>query len=518
VTLSRSRDLIQYALGLPQFLRNPVTVENAEKALKKRLENRRKNFLKVLASCVYSNPDSPYHRLLKHSGFSFDDIEKRVCAKGIENTLLALREADVFIRLEEFKAQKPVTRDMFYLFTRESDFNNQSASRPGLRGRTSGTRSKGTRVFYNWDFLTQEAQNECFMYHAHDVLQSPVALWYPFHLSIAGIHNILLNLKHSHSPERWFTQTRHKEMPAVFKYVFVAACAQNRGLKVPAAEHAPMDDSYSVSRWLAETCNNHSSAVLRTFTSSAVRAVETALENGLDISGSTIFTGGEPLTQRHSEFMKSAGVSVYTRYISTETGLIAGPCSSPACADDVHLYTDRLALIRDPEDGSFLYTTLLPSSGKILLNTSIGDTGDINHYDCGCPLGRIGFHIHLSGVSSTDKLTMGGMSVFIDELDSAVSGMISSLGGSPAHYQFRQHTDPDTDLRMMSIVVDPAVQGIDESAFIPEVLKRLRSINLRVEMASDIWEQARSMRLVREKPQITKGQKQLLLVNDGPTP
>ena len=514
MTLAQSRDLIQYALGLPQFLKNPVTVGNAKQALKKRLENRRKNFLAVLASCVYSDAGSPYHRLLRHSGFSFDDIEKRVCATGIEDTLLELREAGVFVRLEEFKAQKPVTRDSFYLFTRESDFNNQAASRPGLRGRTSGTRSKGTRVFYNWDFLTQEAQNECFMYHAHDVLQSPVALWYPFHLSIAGIHNVLLNLKHSHSPDRWFTQTRHKEMPAVFKYVYVAACAENRGLKVPVAEHAPMDSSYSVSQWLAETIKNSGSAVLRTFTSSAVRAVETALENGLDISGSTIFTGGEPLTQRHAEFMKSAGVSVFPRYISTETGLIAGPCSCPGCVDDVHLYTDRLALIRDPEDGSFLYTTLLPSSGKILLNTSIGDTGNIDHYDCGCSLGRIGFHTHLSGVSSTDKLTMGGMSVFIDELDSAVSDMISSLGGSPVHYQFRQHTDPPTGLMMMSIVVDPAVKGIDETTFIPEVLKRLRRINLRVEMASDIWKQARSMRLVREKPRITKGQKQLLLIND----
>ena len=147
MTLAQSRDLIHYALGLPQFLKNPVTVENAKQALKKRLENRRKNFLKVLTSCVYSNAGSPYYRLLTHSGFSFDDIEKRVNATGIEDTLLALREAGVFVRLDEFKTQKPVTRDSFYLFTRESDFNNPAASRPGLRGRTSGTRSKGTRVF-----------------------------------------------------------------------------------------------------------------------------------------------------------------------------------------------------------------------------------------------------------------------------------------------------------------------------------------------------------------------------------
>jgi phenylacetate-coenzyme A ligase PaaK-like adenylate-forming protein len=254
--------------------------------------------------------------------------------------------------------------------------------------------------------------------------------------------------------------------------------------------------------------------VLRTFTSSAVRVVQAALKGGLDISGCTIFTGGEPLTEERYRFIKSAAVNVFPRYVATETGLIAGPCSRSRSADDMHVYLDRLAVIPGSADDSLLFTTLLPSTGKILLNTALGDSGHLERRSCGCPLGELGMDLHVSGVSSAAKLTGEGMSVMVRELDQIVGAIVSACGGCPDDYQFWQATHPETGLSELTVVVDPALEGLDEDSFTTTVLTRLRQGNPRERLASELWRQSDMFNLVRRPPKVSDGRKQLLLIEN----
>jgi phenylacetate-coenzyme A ligase PaaK-like adenylate-forming protein len=212
--------------------------------------------------------------------------------------------------------------------------------------------------------------------------------------------------------------------------------------------------------------------------------------------------------------MQSAGVEALPRYVSTETGLIAGPCARPAAPDDMHVYLDRLAVIPGEADGSLLFTTLLPSTGKILLNTSIGDSGRLERRDCGCPLGRLGLDLHVSSVRSTTRLTGEGMSVLIRELDQIVGDLVSACGGCPDDYQFRETADEKTGLSRLTVVVDPVLDRLDEGAFIATVLQKLHKTTPRGRLAAQLWRQSETLHLVRGRPQLTAGRKQLLLVTD----
>ena len=502
------------ALDLTGFLRNPATPASATTAILERLENRERNFLQLLGSAVYNDEDSPYRRLIENARWSFKRLREHVHAHGIERTLQELRDAGVYLDLEEFKSQKPVSRGGLEFSPAETDFDNRLAPRRGLFGKTSGTRSKGTRVAYDWSFISQESDNECLLYQAHGVLNSPVALWYPIHSSLAGIHNVIMNLKHHHPPAQWFSHTKIQTAKDLLMVGCAAVCARTAGLSLPWPETVGAGDAYKVAAWLAETRQKEGTAVLRTFTSSAVRVVKAALEKDLDISNCTIFTGGEPLTGRRHRFMQAAGVDILPRYVSTETGLIAGPCARPAAPDDMHVYLDRLAVIPGKTDGSLLFTTLLPTTGKVLLNTSLGDSGRLERRDCGCPLGRLGLDLHVSNVRSATKLTGEGMSVLIQELDQIVGGLVAACGGCPDDYQFQEAEDPETGLSRLTVVVHPALEGLDEGTFIATVLRELQRTNPRGRLASQLWRQSETLHLVRGRPRITGGQKQLLLVTD----
>jgi phenylacetate-coenzyme A ligase PaaK-like adenylate-forming protein len=184
--------------------------------------------------------------------------------------------------------------------------------------------------------------------------------------------------------------------------------------------------------------------VVRTFTSSAVRIVQAAIEKGIDITGGIIFTGGEPLTEGRLRFINSAGLNAFPYYAATETGFIAASCGNRIYPDDMHVYTDRYAVIQrhrktaigEHSVNTYLLTSLSSNTGKVLLNTEIGDFGRLNIERCSCLLGNLGMDVHISEVRSYDKLTGEGMTLLGSELDKIVGEMIEKAGGSPDDYQF----------------------------------------------------------------------------------
>jgi hypothetical protein len=504
---------LNLARGLPDFLQNPVIPSQAPQKIRHRLELRDKLFLSLINAAVYKNPSSPYHSLLLQAGCKADDLRQSVHSLGLESTLEKLSDEGVRLSLEEFKGQEPIRRSGLYLGTKESDFDNPLISGSGISGKSSATRSTGTQTNYTWPFIAEEAENECVLYGEHGLLDASLALWYPVHTSIAGIHNILMNLKYHRAPEKWFSHTAERSLKDRLMLAYLGWCAQRQGMRPPNPETATISDSLRVATWMEETRKRNGSAVLRTYTSSAVRAVQAAAKHGRDLSGSAIFVGGEPLSSEHHTFMTSAGIDVIPRYVTTEAGLVGASCTNRKNPDEMHIYRDRLAVIQGPGQRDLLITSILPTTPKLLLNVDLGDEGFLTHRECGCTFGKLGMTTFVSNVRSKLKQTGEGMSVFISDLEKIVGSLINRFGGSPADYQFRKAQGLD-GLERIAVIVSPTVEGIREATFIEHVFNSLRALNLRCRLASDVWRQTSMFVLVRDYPMVTKGQKQLLFVSD----
>jgi hypothetical protein len=144
----------------------------------------------------------------------------------------------------------------------------------------------------------------------------PEAFWYPGLPSISGVHNLLVHLKFRKPPDRWYSQLAASRKSRVVMASLSAACWSLR-MDVPLPRTTPMEDAIEVASWMA----NHRPCCLKAFVSSAIRVVQAAKNAHLDLSGSVMFTGGEPLKPRRRAYIESAGVRVYPRYVATESRL-----------------------------------------------------------------------------------------------------------------------------------------------------------------------------------------------------
>jgi hypothetical protein len=94
--LSDLRMYTRFAWGLRGFLKHILTLDEAKAIVKKRMEGRETNFLRLIRRGIFGCPKSPYLPLLKLAGCELDDIENRVRTRRLEDTLRPLRGADVY--------------------------------------------------------------------------------------------------------------------------------------------------------------------------------------------------------------------------------------------------------------------------------------------------------------------------------------------------------------------------------------------------------------------------------------
>src|SRR4030042_2813920 len=101
----------RFAWGLRGFLKHTLTLEEAKAIIKKRMEEREINFLRLVRKGIFGYPKSPYLPLMKLAQCEMGDIERMVKTKGLEGTLQALCESGVYITFEEFKGREPIVRN-----------------------------------------------------------------------------------------------------------------------------------------------------------------------------------------------------------------------------------------------------------------------------------------------------------------------------------------------------------------------------------------------------------------------
>lgn len=492
--------------------------DEAEQRLRDSLANREANFLRIVERGIYENATSPYLHILRWAGVEFGDVRSLVEKAGLEGALGKLYEAGVFVTIDEIKGRRAIERPGLQIPASRSAFDNPLLT-SHYEAKSSGSRGPRTRVMIDLAMLEHEAAYVHQYLDAFDLWHRPYAVWRPVPPTAAAVKWLMRLEKLGKPLDRWFSQTRHEFRHGQWQFgLFTLATVgigRLAGRRFPAPEHVPADAPSPVTRWLAEVKRHGPPATLDTMVSSAVRVCIDAKELGLDISGTLFRVGGEPLTDAKARIVANAGCRVICFYSITEMSFVGAPCADPEGADDVHLLTDKIAALIRPRlvsGGSvdaLIYTTLLPSSPKLMLNVESGDFAHSSTRDCGCPMGRLGFTHHLREIRSYEKLTSEGVTFMGTELLRILEEVLPRyFGGAPTDYQFME--TEEAGLSRIFIVASPRLGPLDEAAMIDRILATLRAYPGGIAM-TQLWTQGQTLQLLRREPFRTESAKILPL-------
>ncbi len=433
-----------------------------------------------------------------------------VRSRGIEGTLLALRESGVYVSFEEFKGRAPLCRGEVSFPVSPGDFDNPFLSRQ-LLAETGGSTGAGRRIETDLEHLAAISPYLMVAKSIHGALGIPSALWRGPLPDGSGINNILRSACHGHLPDRWFTLSTPGYRPAMrFRAADKVTVLAGRlfGRNVPVPEPLSLDGAGVIARWAGKAIAERGNCLIVTQVSRALRVAAASREEGISLEGAVFMVAGEPLTPGKERGIRASGARLFTTYGLAETGRIGMGCGSPEDGTDVHLMKDGFALIpyerRVPGPGisvpAFNITTLLPSTPKILLNVEVDDYGTLEERSCGCRLGELGFTEHLRGMRSFSKLTGEGVSLVGSEMMKILDeDLPARLGGSPLDYQLAEVEDEGGFTRLR-LLVSPGVGPLDESVVLDTVMECLGRGSDAAGMARAIWNEAHSLQVERAEP------------------
>jgi hypothetical protein len=502
----------RYVLGLPAFLRRPLSPAGCEGVLKNHLAARASSFLQGLERAVFARSRSPYRALFNWAGIGFEDVKRLVRERGVEGALERLHEAGVSVKLEEFKGRKPIERNGRMLPVQAEDFDNPLV-RAQFEGRTGGSRGSSRRLLLDLDLLTHDAACHYLYLAGFDLLDRPLGVWRPVPPDNSGIKKLLLQAKLAKRVDRWFSQTPLQASGGRLKYYLFTrqtlALCHVLGSAQASPEHTPFASEARIAEWLHAQARGGRAAQLDTLACSAVRVCLAARERGLDITGTHFRVGGESLTPAKVRFISEMGSRVVCHYAMSESGPLGMACATPNAIDDVHVLQSKAALIQRA-DGAILATSLLPASPKLMINVETGDSGVLERRTCGCPLGDIGFDLHLHGIRSYEKLTAEGIQFLGSELAALLEEVLpAAFGGSLTDYQLVEQEQQG--LSKVSIVASLRVGALDEAKVVKTALEFLARHSVGHQLMAKFWEEGHTLGVVRREPYTTAAGKILPL-------
>jgi hypothetical protein len=508
----------RFTAALPGYVRQRMSPDEARRRLTDALANREDNFLRVVERGVFGNPASPYLPLLRLAGIELGDIQRLVRADGLETALGRLYDAGFYVALDEVKGRKPIERNGLSLPITAAAFDNPLMT-GHYQGMSSGSRGPRTRVNIDLALLEHEAAYVQQYLDGFGLWQRPYAVWRPVPPVVTAVKWILRLEKLGKPLDRWFSQTRITLGDGHWKFAIftVATVGEGRvlGRPFPSPRHVPTNAPGPVAEWLAEMTRRRTPAVLDTMVSSAVRLCSYAKENGIDISGTLLRMGGEPLTPAKAQLITDTGCRTTCFYSITEMSFVGAPCATPHGLDDVHLLTDKVAAIVRPKSigassvDALIYTTLLPSSPKLLINVESGDFATVTRRECDCPMGRLGFTTHLSEIRSYEKLTSEGVTFLGTELLRLVEEVLpKSFGGAATDYQLVE--TEEAGISRILVIASPRLGPLDETTVVARILDTLSEVPGGSVMVQH-WRQGNTLKLVRREPYHTASAKILPL-------
>jgi len=503
----------RFLLGLPAFLRDRMTSDEAQSIIAQRLAHREENFLTLLRQGVVEHPGSPYRALLAEARCDYGDIARMIADHGLDATLRQLHAAGVHLTFEEFKGRTPIVRNGREIPISADSFANPSQRRYFAVG-SGGTTGPSRRARMDLMAIRGRMPHRVTFRAIHGILDAPVARWQNIPPG-NGLTQALMAIPAGERLDAWFTSSigGADGTSSRFRWATYAAVAFARltGSPVRWPRHLPFDQAERLARWAHSQVRLHGQSVVRGPVSRMVRVAVAAERAGLDLTGVIMTGGGEPPTPAKVASITRSGATFWANYSFSEVGSVGSACLASDDPNDQHFFQDHLALIQSPrmvpgfalEVGAFCYTTLLPTAAKVLINVESDDYGVIEARACGCPWERLGFPIHLRGIRSFTKLTGEGITLVGSDVERVLDEVLPQrFGGSPIDYQLEEIEDA-SGFTQVVLRIAPHLPNIDEAAAVEVMLEALRRIDAGGASASSAWTQAGTLLVRREAPQTT---------------
>ena len=523
------RKYYRFVDGLRKFARARMqpeeAIDMAQSTLRRRIAAREENFLCLAGKGIFGYPRSPYLPLLEARHISFSDLRAWVARDGLEAALERLKEEGVYVSIDEFKGKTPLRRRGVSINLRESMFDNPWLS-AGYEVRSGATRSAGTRIRIDFDYLHQRSLFDAFLLDLHGCLTAPIANWFPIYPGAPGI-NSSLRFDHIGNPvRRWFSQVAEDQVRVNWEKTWgtkaIFALYRHSGGTLAKPEYTALHDAHRVAQWAAEALEENPNCIIYTFAASAVRVCSAAADLNLSLKGAKFLVTGEPLTRQKKREIESAGAAAIPVYGISEAGVIAAGCDRPhEQSDHCHLYKDTMAVVSHRQEApnfdirvsAFLFTTVLYESPKLLLNVGMGDFGDIAAGDCSCRFGETGFDVTLGNIRSYEKLTGEGVTfVDTDFVRILERDLPQSFGGRSTDYQLMEEED-ERGFTRLHLLVSPGVGKVNEAAVLEKFMGLLRQSEASPESWAqsgvEMWRQSGMVRIRREEPVSTASGKVL---------
>lgn len=503
----------KFLIGLPRFLRETLSLDQATEIVLARLRNRDRNFLGLAEQSVYGNPKSPYLAMLRLARCELGDLHRLVASDGLDGALSKLRAAGVYVTFEEFKGLAPIVRDGHEIPADSEHFDNPRVTEYHSIS-TGGSTGRSRRVLMDLDHLRARLPLVRLGEAFHGTFHMPAAFWFEIPPG-NGLDSVLQRVPLGNIPERWFTPIRgaNDGSSARFRLATTAALSVARlsGARVPFPEYVPLERAGVIAEWVASALKRRGACVLRAHVSKALRVALAAKEKGIDLSGAVFCSGGEPPSPAKVVHITAAGARFHSNYYFTEAGPVGMSCTTSADPNDQHLFLDHLALIQVPREvpgfdlevSAFHFTTLLPSAPKVLLNVESDDFGVVEERACGCPFEALGFTTHVRDIRSFRKLTGEGVTLIGSDMERILEDVLPRrFGGSHLDYQVVEEED-ERGFTRLTLIVAPHLELLDERAVIDAVHGELAVRGGGAEMSSGLWSQASTLRVRREQPHVS---------------
>jgi hypothetical protein len=501
----------QFPFALRRFLQHRLTLEDAQRIVRERMEQRAENFLRMVERSVYGCPRSPYLALLKRAGCEMGDLRALVKTNGVEDALRELREQGVYVTYEEIKGRQPIRRFGQTIDVTARDFDNPFAPHD-FSLPTGGSTGAATSIGIDLDHLAAMAPHEMITFAVHDATDLPYVLWRGI-LPDFTLAQLLRAAYANHMPTYWFSHLGWRDSKHWLKYdlatYYILAWMRLYGVRVPFPEYVGLDQPLLIARRVAAILNTYHHCYLATNISRAVRVCLAAQQAGIDLRGAVFKGGGEPTTPGKVNQLTRAGIRHIPGYAMTETGGSLGSgCAQPVDGSDVHLFKDAFALFAYPHHvenigvtvPAFNITALLPTAPKIMLNVQIDDYGIVEERHCGCEFETYGYTTHLREIRSYSKLVGEGVTLIGNEMVRILEQVLPArFGGGPLDYQLLEQEDAQ-GLTRINLVISPRVEIADEQAVIHVVLDALRDSSAMGDAARTVWQNAQTLQVKRMEP------------------
>lgn len=500
----------RFLVRLPTFLRRQITVDEARRIVRQRLERRETAFLELARRAIFAHPDSPYHRLLRLAGCEYGDLVRLVTETGLEGALRSLYRQGVYLTVEEFKGRRPTLRGGVSI-----DVDPGQCRNPDLSGhvwiQSSGSRGPGTVTLKTLEYVRDQAVNKCLVW---DAWGGP---WRLAHWDVpGGVLTAMLTSSISGTvPERWFSPVNPWDPSLHPRYRWSARAMRwgslLAGRPLPLPRHVSVVDPQPIVRWMRDVLQADARPLLVGYSSSIVALCRVARDAGLELPGARFVLDGEPLTQARLDVIRQVGADGSPTYASSECGRMADGCLDPGAVDEVHLLSDLHGLIQPGPDGArpglprdaLLVSSLGPSAPFILLNVSMGDQATVSERTCGCPLERLGWTIHLHAIRSYEKLTAGGMTFLDTDVVQVLEEVLPArFGGVPTDYQLVEEMAADGAPRI-ALFVHPRLGPLPPEAVAQTFLAAIAGGSGAERIMGIVWRDAGLLRVERQVPVAT---------------